>query len=47
MVVTDMLLLPEPVTEVGLNVALAPDGRPLTEKVTVPVKLLDGVTVVV
>jgi hypothetical protein len=29
---------PEPLTEVGLKLAVAPDGRPLAANVTVPVK---------
>jgi len=44
-VVTFMVLLPEPMTEVGLNEALAPVGRPLALKVTVPLKPPDAVTV--
>ena len=39
--------LPEPVTEVGLKLAPAPDGRPDVPKVTVPLKLFCGVTVIV
>jgi hypothetical protein len=35
-VVTVIVEEPEPVTEVGLKVALAPDGRPLALKVTAP-----------
>ena len=38
---------PEPTTDVGVNVADAPDGRPVTEKSTVPVNPEDGVTVAV
>ncbi len=38
---------PEPVTEVGLKLALALDGRPDVPKVTVPLKLFCGVTVIV
>src|ERR1700731_3945998 len=39
---------PEVVTEEGLNVAVAPVGKPvLTLNVTAPVKPFDGVTVVV
>jgi hypothetical protein len=36
---------PEVVTVVGLKLAVAPVGSPLTLKLTVPVKPLDGVTV--
>jgi hypothetical protein len=39
--------LPEPLTEAGLNVAIAPEGSGLTLKATVPVKPPDGVTVAV
>jgi hypothetical protein len=39
--------LPEPVTDVGLKLALAPVGKPLTLKLTLLLKLLVGVTVVV
>jgi hypothetical protein len=35
-VVTVIVEEPEPVTEVGLKVALAPDGSPLALKVTAP-----------
>jgi len=35
-VVTVIVEEPEPLTEVGLNVALAPDGSPLALKVTAP-----------
>ena len=48
--VTLMVLLPGPlviVMEVGLKVALAPVGSPLTPKPTLPVKPPDGVTVAV
>ena len=36
---------PEPVTEVGLNVPVAPVGRPLTVKVTAALKPFKAVTV--
>jgi len=36
LVVTVMVELPEPVTELGLKLALAPDGNPLTLKLTCP-----------
>src|SRR5712691_8790612 len=35
---------PEPVTEVGLNDAVAPAGRPLTVSPTLPLKLLSAPT---
>jgi hypothetical protein len=35
---------PEPETEVGVKVAVAPEGKPLTAKVTFPVNPLKGVT---
>jgi hypothetical protein len=44
---TIMVEDPEPVTEVGLNEAIAPVGRPLALKVAVPVKPLLGVIVAV
>jgi len=47
-VVTFKVLLPEPlVIEVGLKVAVAPDGAGLTLKVTLLVKPPEGVTVAV
>jgi hypothetical protein len=48
LVVTFMVLLPEPPV-IGFvpNVALAPEGRPLTLKVTLPVKPFSGETVAV
>jgi hypothetical protein len=49
-VLTFMVLLPEPlviVIEAGLNVAVAPAGRPLAPKLTLPVKPPDGVAVTV
>jgi hypothetical protein len=36
-VVTCIVVEPEPLTELGLKVALDPEGSPLTLKVTVPV----------
>lgn len=39
--------LPEPVTEVGLKLALAPDGWPDALKVTVPAKPFCAVAVMV
>ena len=38
---------PEPETELGLKLAVAPDGNPLTPKVTFPVNPLEGVTLTV
>jgi len=38
LVCTVKVALPEPVTEVGLNVPVAPLGNPLTLKLTAPVK---------
>ena len=38
---------PEPLTEVGLNVAVAPVGTPLTLKLTVPRKQLTAPTLAV
>jgi hypothetical protein len=47
-VVTFTVLFPEPpVIGFGLNMALAPEGSPLTLTVTPPVKPPDGVTVAV
>ena len=40
-------LLPELLTEVGVKVAAAPEGRPLTDKLTDPLKPFRAVTVVV
>ena len=40
-------LVPEPLTEVGIKLAVAPEGRPLTDKLTVPPKPFRAVTVVV
>jgi hypothetical protein len=47
LVVTLMVLEPDPATEAGLNVAAAPVGSPDALKVTVPVKPPEGVTVAV
>jgi len=47
-VVTVTVEFPEPLTEAGLKLALAPDGRTdVMPKVTVPLKLFCGVTVTV
>ena len=46
-VVTFRVETPEVVTDVGLNETVAPVGTPLTLNVTLPVKLLFGVTVTV
>ncbi len=45
--VTVIVEEPEVVIEVGLKLALALDGRPDAPKVTVPLKLFCGVTVIV
>jgi hypothetical protein len=47
LVVTLMVLEPDPATEVGLNVAAAPAGSPEALNVTVPVNPPLGVTVAV
>lgn len=47
MVVIPRLELPEVVTLVGVNVPVAPAGKPETLKLTVPVYPPDGVTVAV
>ena len=44
---TDSADEPDATTDAGLNVAVAPDGRPVTEKATVPVKPDPGVAVAV
>ena len=44
-VVTLMVVEPEPLTEVGLKLAPAPDGKPLTLKPTVPENPPEPVTV--
>jgi hypothetical protein len=46
-VVTVIVDEPPEITAGGLNVAFAPDGKPLALKVTVPVKPPDGVIVTV
>lgn len=46
-VVIVSLEVPEPVTDVGLNVAVVREGKPLTLKLTVPLKPLSAVTVTV
>lgn len=43
-VATVMVVLPEVVTEVGLNDAVTPAGMPLTEKFTAPVNPFNGAT---
>ena len=43
-VVTVSVEAPEPVTEVGLNEAVAPAGNPLAVRLTVPVKPLSALT---
>jgi len=47
LVLTESVEEPEPVTEVGLKLALAPLGRPLTLRATTPVNPPDAVTVAV
>jgi len=47
LVVTLMVLEPDPATEVGLKLAAAPAGNPEMLNVTVPVKPPEGVTVTV
>jgi hypothetical protein len=47
LVLTEIVELPDPVTEVGLKLALAPVGRPLMLKATTPVNPPDAATVVV
>ncbi len=47
LVVTDMVELPEPATEVGLKLAVAPLGKPMALKVTVPAKPFTAATVAV
>ncbi len=47
LVVTVMVEEPEAFTDVGLKLAVAPEGSPVTLKLTVPVNPPDGVTVTV
>ena len=47
LVVTDMVDEPEPATEVGLKLALAPAGNPLALNATVPLNPPDPVAVAV
>ena len=47
LVVTLMVLFPEPAIGVGLNVAMAPEGSPVALKSTVLAKPPDEVTVTV
>ena len=44
-VVTVMVEEPEPMTDVGLKLALAPVGKPVALKVTFPLKPREEVTV--
>ncbi len=46
LVETDSVELPEPATEAGLKLPLAPLGNPLTLNVTVPVKPFTADTLV-
>ncbi len=39
--------VPEPLTEVGLKLALAPAGKPIAEKATLPLNPFRAVTVAV
>ena len=43
-VLTDRVVDPEPATEAGVKLAVAPEGNPVTLKLTVPVNPLEGVT---
>jgi hypothetical protein len=45
LVVTEIVELPDPVTDVGLKVAPAPEGNPLTVKPTLSVNPFKAVTV--
>jgi hypothetical protein len=45
--VTVIVVAPDPVIEVGLKLALAPPGNPVTLKVTAPLNPSSGVTVTV
>jgi hypothetical protein len=45
--VTVIVVVPDPVTEVGLKLPLAPPGNPVTLKITAPVNPSNGVTVTV
>jgi len=45
--VTVIVVVPDPATEVGLKLALAPPGNPVTLKVTASVNPFNGVTVTV
>jgi len=47
LVVTDIVDDPEPVTDIGLKLALAPDGNPLALQLTTPVNPPDAVAVAV
>jgi hypothetical protein len=47
LVVTFIVVEPEPFTDVGLKAAVAPGGSPLTLKLTLPVNPVPGVTVAV
>jgi len=38
---------PEPETEVGVKLAVAPEGNPLTLKLTFPLNPLEGITLTV
>ena len=47
LVVTVIVEEPELVTDIGLKLALAPEGRPFALSVTVPAKPFSAVTVAV
>jgi hypothetical protein len=47
LVETVIVVWPDGLMDVGLKLALAPAGRPVTLKVTVPVNAASGVTVTV
>ena len=46
-VLTAMVEDPEPETELGLKLAVAPEGSPFTLKVTFPANPFEGVTLTV
>jgi hypothetical protein len=45
-IITDRVVLPEPITEGGVKLAVAPFGRPVTWKPTVGFAPLAGVTLI-
>jgi hypothetical protein len=46
-VLTAMVVEPEPETEVGEKLAVAPEGNPATLKLTIPLNPFEGVTLTV